>query len=556
MTAVQLAGDSDATGASSERELVDVAIVGFGPVGQGLALMLGRRGYRVHAFERQPSPYPLPRAVCIDHEVRRVLGAVGMEDDILAITHPSPRYKWYNANWELLLDIDWTRESISGGPDVNFVHQPTLEERLAAAACREPGVTLDMGYDVTSLEQRDDRVAITATSRDGGTERHIEARYVVGADGANSFVRKIAGIDSHDRGFEADWLVIDVLPNEDSNLDIPPAAQYCNPVRPTTIVPAGQRNGRMYRRWEFMRLPGESKESLEEIGNVWKLLEPWVQPGQAEIVRHKIYTFRSLVADVWRNGRLVLVGDAAHVMPPFMGQGMCAGLRDAANLTWKFDLIFRGVANDALLDTYTPERKPHVSDVIDMSIQLGKMICVADLQAAAERDRVFKEGRAEPPPPFPQLTGGLLSRDESGRLDASAGRAFAPTVRCARRCKGTLRSIRAAGLRRDRERVRATCATRRRATRISGAPRFAFRADRHGRRCARRRRRNVRRILRGRACERDNRTPRFQHLRKRAGARRPARSRRSPQSRLRAVSRARPGDDCSPHVAAGTETLP
>jgi 2-polyprenyl-6-methoxyphenol hydroxylase-like FAD-dependent oxidoreductase len=210
VTAIRHGRDTSAIDAMPEREFVDVAIIGFGPVGQGLALMLGRRGYRVHAFERQPLPYPLPRAVCIDHEIRRVLGSVGMEDDIVAITHPSPRYKWYNANWELLLDIDWTRESISGGPDVNFVHQPTLEERLSAAACREASVTLDMGYDVTSLDERGDRVAIRAMSRESDAERHIEARYVVGADGANSFVRRVAGIDSHDRGFEADWLVIDI----------------------------------------------------------------------------------------------------------------------------------------------------------------------------------------------------------------------------------------------------------------------------------------------------------------------------------------------------------
>jgi len=420
MVTGQLQRDTAVT-MESKRELVDVAIVGFGPVGQALALMLGSRGYRVHVFERQAALYSLPRAVCIDHEIRRVLGSVGMEEDIAAITHPSPHYRWYNANWELLLDIDWGLDSISGGPDVNFVHQPTLEERLARAARRRPTVTVDLGWDVTHLEERNDRVVIMAGERESGAERHIEARYVVGADGANSFVRKVAGINSHDRGFEADWLVIDVLPNEDTKLDIPPAAQYCNPARPTTIVPAGQRNGRFYRRWEFMRLPGESREALENLDNVWRMLAPWLTPGQAEIVRYKIYTFRSLVADEWRNGRLLLVGDAAHVMPPFMGQGMCAGLRDAANLTWKFDLIFRGIAPDTLLDTYTRERRPHVSDVIDASIHLGKIICVPDPAEAAVRDRAYKDGTAEPPPPFPQLTDGFLLRDEFGRLDLPAG---------------------------------------------------------------------------------------------------------------------------------------
>ncbi|MFD2272336.1 FAD-dependent monooxygenase [Undibacterium arcticum] len=212
---------------------------------------------------------------------------------------------------------------------------------------------------------------------------------MIGADGANSLVRAAIGSSQEDRGFEADWLVIDLLPNEGVTLDIPPAAQYCNPARPTTIVPAGIRDGRYYRRWEFMRMPGESREDLENETMAWRLLEPWVKPDQAVIVRHKVYTFRSLIADTWRKNRLIIAGDAAHVMPPFMGQGMCAGLRDDWNLAWKLNLILTGQADGSLLDTYQIERRPHASDIIDLSMYLGKVICIPDPEAAARRDKAF-----------------------------------------------------------------------------------------------------------------------------------------------------------------------
>jgi FAD binding domain len=234
-------------------------------------------------------------------------------------------------------------------------------------------------------------------------------------------VRQAIGSTQEDRGFEADWLVIDVLPHEGVTLDIPPAAQYCNPTRPTTIVPAGVKDGRYFRRWEFMRLPHETREALEHEHVAWDLLAPWVTREQASIVRHKVYTFRSLLADTWRKGRLLIAGDAAHVMPPFMGQGMCAGLRDDWNLAWKLNLVLDGKADDTLLDTYQPERRPHVSDVIDLSMYLGKIICIPDAEQAAARDAAFFSGEALPPPPFPSLTDGVLRRNAGGAVASPAG---------------------------------------------------------------------------------------------------------------------------------------
>ena len=373
--------------------------------------------------ERWKTRYELPRAVCIDHEIYRVLSANGMGSLLPEVSHKAPRYQWFNANWEELLVIDWAAESISGGTEVNFVHQPTLEQALDAQVGKQPNVDTFLGWEVIAVEQNATLCNITMRGESGALKQ-LSAGYVVGCDGANSVVRRTIGGSQEDRGFEADWLVIDVLLRDGvtiEKLGIPPAGQYCNPVRPTTIVPAGVREGKLYRRWEFMRLPGESIEEMERESRVWELLKPWAGPDDIELVRHKVYNFRSLMASKWREGRFLLAGDAAHVMPPFMGQGMCSGIRDAWNLAWKLGLILDNKAHDRLLDSYQAERMPHVSQLIDLSIYLGKIICIPDPTEAARRDRAFQSGEAAPPPPFPHLVSGLLHRAAAGAVSEGAG---------------------------------------------------------------------------------------------------------------------------------------
>lgn len=399
----------------------DVVQVGYGPVSQIMALALARQGRRVAVFERWQERFPLPRAVCIDHELYRVLCALGMGENLPAVSHAGPQYRWFNADWKELLSIDWSAESISGGPEVHFVHQPTLETMFEEVVQTCPNVELNLGWEAVEVTQTDDHAQIVVRNVETGEQRTVRCKYLIGADGANSLVRQAIGSGQEDRGFEADWLVIDVLPHDGVVLDIPPAAQYCNPTRPTTIVPAGIKDGRHFRRWEFMRLPHETRAELEHEHVAWELLAPWVKRDQAVIVRHKVYTFRSLLADTWRKGRLLIAGDAAHVMPPFMGQGMCAGLRDDWNLAWKLSLVLDGRADDRLLDTYQPERRPHVSDVIDLSMYLGKVICIPDVAKAAERDELFFSGKVPPPPAFPCLTDGILRRDANGSVVAPAG---------------------------------------------------------------------------------------------------------------------------------------
>ena len=410
-----------------DEPLYDIVQIGYGPVSQVLALMLARQGHRVAVVERWAEPYTLPRAVCVDHEAARVLRAIGLGDGLDRVSRPAPLYQWFNADWEELLSIDWSKGSISGGPEVNFVHQPSLEAEFRAELRALPNVDLHLGWELAGFAEGGEHVEVELYEFDAGSQsrtdrkRTLRTRYLVGADGANSIVREALGIGREDRGFQADWLIADMELNPGVVLDIPACGQYCNPRRPTTIVPGGIHDGRVCRRWEFMRLPGEAREQLQDRDYVWSLLTPWVKPEQATLVRHAIYTFRSLVAETWSRGRVVLAGDAAHTMPPFMGQGMCAGIRDAWNLSWKLDAVLRGGAGDGLLDTYTPERKPHVIGVIDASVYLGRIICVPDPAEAAERDRAFKEGTHEPLPPFPHLTAGLIARGADGAPAPMAG---------------------------------------------------------------------------------------------------------------------------------------
>ncbi|MFG1344086.1 bifunctional 3-(3-hydroxy-phenyl)propionate/3-hydroxycinnamic acid hydroxylase [Xanthobacter autotrophicus DSM 431] len=412
----------------------DVIQIGYGPVSKASALFLSRLGWSVGVFERFGEVYPLPRAVCIDHELYRVLCAAGLGDIARRVCCDAPVYRWYNAEWQELLAIDWAAGSISGGSEVTFIHQPSFEHALDERVKAQRNIAVHLNSDAVAIRQAEDHVIVTIRDTQTGATRDYTARYVIGIDGANSFVRESLGIRRVDLGFEADWLVIDFALNDGltaRDLGIPDCGQYANPLRPTTIVPGGtQADGRLLRRWEFMRLPHETREEMIREEKVWELLSDWIKPDQGELIRHALYTFRSLVAETFQAGRIFLAGDAAHVMPPFMGQGMCAGLRDVWNLAWKLDRVLSGSASPALLDTYTPERAPHVTDVIKISMFLGSIICMPDPQDARRRDDMFFSGNAPQIAPFPILTDGLLERDGAGAALAPAGQlSCAGTVR-------------------------------------------------------------------------------------------------------------------------------
>lgn len=374
----------------------DVAIVGYGPVGNVLAILLAQLGRSVVVLERWPAPYPMPRAVHMDHEVARILQSCGVGDGLRACTEAAHIYEWQNAAGTTLLRFGREGDTTSGWPASLMFHQPTLEALLDERARQLPDLAVRRGVEVTALEQLDDAVVLRSPAGD-----EVRAAYVVGCDGANSTVRHLAGLPTHDLGFFFDWLIVDVVLDEARPFD-PINVQICDPARPTTAVSGGP--GR--RRWEFMRLPRESVEQLDDEASAWSLLRPWdVHPGNARLERHAVYTFNARYAEAWRAGRVLVAGDAAHLMPPFAGQGMCSGIRDAANLAWKLDLVLDGRAGHGLLDTYQQERLPSARTAIEFSVELGKVICVADPQEAAARDEAMAGAVGDDPADVPGLPG-------------------------------------------------------------------------------------------------------------------------------------------------------
>jgi 2-polyprenyl-6-methoxyphenol hydroxylase-like FAD-dependent oxidoreductase len=399
------------------RDAFDVVIVGYGPVGQTLAILLGQRGWRVGVFEKQAAAYPLPRAVHFDHEVARILQGAGLGQELPALSEPADVYEWRNAAGATLLRIGSRDAGLSGWPEANMFSQPDLERALDARARALPGVCVRRACEVVDLRPSGDDVELIVAAPDGARS-HVRARWVVGCDGVNSFVRRHLGATVTDLGFFFDWLIVDVIPRERRVWD-PINGQLCDPARPTTVVSGGP--GR--RRWEFMRLPGESVTDLDTEATAWRLLEPWaLRPSNATLERHAVYTFQARWVDGWWKGRIILAGDAAHQMPPFAGQGMCSGIHDAANLAWKLDLVLAGKAGDTVLGTYASERIPQVRHVIQFSIELGRVICVSDPEQAAARDAAMiaaaRETGLTPPLPAPAIGPGLLLDGDSlaGRL--------------------------------------------------------------------------------------------------------------------------------------------
>lgn len=375
----------------------DVVIVGCGPVGAYAANQLGQHGLRTLVVDRDVVPYDLPRAVHIDHEMVRLLADVGLRDAMMPLMRAGDGHIHIGADGGVIryLSVRDDKPPFGYANDY-FFYQPELESVLREGLGRYPHVTLQTGRHVDALEPTTE--GVTVRFADGNSAR---AKWVLGCDGARSTVRKAAGIKLRDMGFEEPWLVVDA--EVDGPIHFPPfwgvpeganlqnlSLMMCDPNRPATIVPGRER----HRRWEFMLLPHETEAEITRPEKIVELLAPWVGDEGHRVIRAATYRFHGLVAEHWQSGRVFLLGDSAHQTPPFFGQGMCHGLRDAANLGWKLGLVARGVADAKLLDTYQVEREPQVRHVINAAIDAGRYICELDPDKAVQRDATLRNRKS------------------------------------------------------------------------------------------------------------------------------------------------------------------
>ena len=350
-----------------------VVVVGAGPVGVTAALLLARRGVDVLVVDRHAAPYPQPRAVHLDDESLRVLQDAGVADAFTAISRPMAGLRLLDGGGRVLVEFR-RGAGVHGWPQASMFTQPDLEALLRRALDGEPRAALRGGVDVVALDQADGPVRLTVRDRDTGAEEVLVADAVLGCDGANSTVRRLIGARLRPLGPSERWLVVDLV----SAVPLPvwPGVhQVCDPRRPATFMPVA---GRRYRA-EFRLAEGESPGQLD----LPALLAAFGAAG-AEVVRAADYRYAAGVADRWRDRRVLLCGDAAHLTPPFIGQGLGLGLRDAHQLAWKLAAVLAG-ADDALLDTHQAERAPHARGLVRLAVLLGRLMTGGGAGAAVVR---------------------------------------------------------------------------------------------------------------------------------------------------------------------------
>jgi 3-(3-hydroxy-phenyl)propionate hydroxylase len=352
-------------------ESVPVVIVGAGPTGVTVATLLADYGIPSLVLDRWEGVYPQPRAVHLDDELNRLVARLGVAEEFAAISRPALGLRLLDQDHGVLAQFDRARrESVHGFPQANMFDQPEFEALLRNNLAMRSCVQLRGNSDVTDVTQHaPGHVRVTFTDRATGGEHNVDAAYVLGCDGANSVVRTSIGAVMEDLRFEQRWLVADVITGAELD-QWDGVHQVCSPSRAATYM----RIGPARYRWEFRLLPGETADDYNTLGSLRRLIAPWVNEipdGELDVVRVAEYTFRAQIANRWRDQNVFLLGDAAHLTPPFIGQGMGAGLRDAMNLAWKLAGVITGDLSPGLLDTYEQERKPHARTMINLALGMG-----------------------------------------------------------------------------------------------------------------------------------------------------------------------------------------
>ncbi|WP_233808686.1 bifunctional 3-(3-hydroxy-phenyl)propionate/3-hydroxycinnamic acid hydroxylase MhpA [Paraburkholderia sp. HP33-1] len=403
----------------------DAIISGYGPTGATVANLLATMGMRVAIVERDKDIYDKPRAITADHETLRAFQAAGLAEKITEDTCPHPGTDFIGVDGQVIKRFYPLPAPGPLGWEPTFMfYQPTLERVLRDGVKRFESVDVLVEHTLISLRQDAEGVEVDVTGP-GELSKTLRGKYLLACDGARSAVRSQIESTIYDLAFDESWVVVDADLHDDVVLP-ERCVQYCRPARPGTYIVGPDR----LRRWEIKVLPGEAPESFNDPEHLERVLSTFVDTSGVKVKRVAIYRFHAVVAEKWREGRVFLLGDAAHQMPPFMGQGLCAGVRDAYNLAWKLDAVLCGKAGDALLDTYGQERRPHVQTVVETAKSFGLIIGELDEQAARERDRrlgaELAAGTAQTIRQsfIPGLETGLLYRDVIGTLSTGAGKLF------------------------------------------------------------------------------------------------------------------------------------
>ena len=349
----------------------DVTIVGLGPAGGTLANLLAMHDFSILILDREKSFYPLPRAVHFDDEIMRVFQTIGITKEFLKHTIINKGTKFVNSKDKVILDWPRPKKITENGwyPSYRF-HQPDLEKKLRKKLKNYKKVSIEQNSEVIKIKNLKNHVDITYLNLNNHKELLVRSKYLIGCDGANSITRKQMKTKMDNLGFTQKWAVVDLILKKKKNNLPDRTIQYSNPKQPATYC----RNVGRRRRWEFAIKKNHSDKKVLSENYIWNFLKPWLNKSEAIIERKTIYTFESAIARKWRKGRIFLAGDAAHLMPPFMGQGMCAGIRDASNLAWKIANCIRNKYDETLLNTYQSERSLNVKEYIETTMRMGEFV--------------------------------------------------------------------------------------------------------------------------------------------------------------------------------------
>jgi 2-polyprenyl-6-methoxyphenol hydroxylase-like FAD-dependent oxidoreductase len=386
-------------------KIFDIGIIGYGPVGATLSGLLSSLGLSVVVIEKNKGVSPTARAINTDSEQLRTFNFLSIATEVIANSRRLKKVHFTDSEFNPYSSIDIPEEDKLGWPPTLLFYQPELETIIRSNNLKYKNLKILENTEVVKIESTD---PVQVNIRNNRKDSSIYCKYLIGCDGANSFVRKCIKAKLIDFGFDQDWIVVDAHTTKQIDISIDEAKQICDPKRLKTYVP-GRRN---HKRFEFKLLKEETKKDFTKK-KVWELLSPWINKNNSKIERAVVYKFHACIADKWRDKNIFIAGDAAHQMPPFLGAGMGTGIRDVFNLAWKIFLVIRGKADEKLLETYQLEREPHANWTIQQAKLIGEMMEQYSYREKGEKYVPSSKGYGEV---FPHLSRGYYGDPSDGLI--------------------------------------------------------------------------------------------------------------------------------------------